>query len=365
MDDLENEKNNPMKSRPMPRLLSFVFPVFNEAAVLPLLRERIQALTGAFPCPIEMVFVDDGSRDATLAFLESWGLKDRRVKVLSFSRNFGHQAAITAGIDHAVGDVIVTLDADLQDPPELILEMLELYTQGYDVIYAQRSRRDGETIFKKVTAAVFYRLMKTFVQEDLPPDSGDFRMISRPVADAFCQLNEGHRFFRGLVTWLGFCHIGVTYERQARAAGETKYPLWKMIRFASDAILSFSTMPLRLASFAGIITFLFGVGMMFYALIRKFVWDDLVPGWPTLVILECLIGGILLISVGLLGEYVGRLYEEIKARPLYIIRDAFNMNPRLIVGSMSSRRISPWLNQKSAPTVLRTIERENEPHPTR
>lgn len=319
-------ENDPLLiPRPLPKLLSLIFPVFNEEQVLPLLQQRLLTLAPKFPCPAEFIFVNDGSRDGTARFLVHWAKQDKRVKVLQFSRNFGHQAAVTAGLDHARGEALVIMDADLQDPPELVLEMLELYQQGYDVVYAQRQRRDGETLFKKLTAKGFYWLMRKFIHRDLPMDTGDFRLLSRDVAEAFRGIREGHRFVRGLVAWLGFQQTAVLFDRPPRPAGETKYSVWKMSRFAWDAIISFSRMPLSFAAALGSVTFLGGCLMGVYALYRKLVIHDSVPGWPTLVILQCLIGGVLLLCVGVLGEYVGRIYEEIKRRPLYIVKNTMNL----------------------------------------
>lgn len=312
-------------TREVPNLLSLVIPVWNEEDVLPLLKDALLSLTDRLPCPVEWVFVNDGSQDKSVEILFAWAKEDKRVKVIDFSRNFGHQAALTAGLDFAEGDAVVIMDADLQDPPELVIEMLERYMEGYDVVYAQRVKRHGESIFKRVTAAGFYWMMRRFVYADLPKNTGEFRLMSREFVLATRQLREGQRFLRGLTSWLGFRQVAVPFERPPRAAGETKYPLRKMVRFAWDAILSFSAVPLRLASYGGILVFLLGSGYGAYALYSRFVYHNTVQGWASLIILQCIIGGMVLICLGTIGEYIGRIYEEIKFRPLYVIRDTINI----------------------------------------
>ncbi|MBI1861050.1 MAG: glycosyltransferase family 2 protein [Deltaproteobacteria bacterium] len=313
--------------RELPELLSFVFPVFNEEAVLPILKRRMGELQGSLPCPMEMVFVNDGSRDGSTKFLIEWARTAPHVKVVHFSRNFGHQAATTAGLDYATGDAVVVLDADLQDPPELVIKMLELYTHGFDIIYAQRSTRAGESAWKRITAGAFYWIMRKFIHPDLPPDVGDFRLMSRDVVNAFRTVREGHRFIRGLVTWLGFNQTAIRFERPPRPAGYTKFSNAKMFRFALDAILSFSRTPLRVSAYVGLMVCLFGACIGGYTLALKLLHRDVVPGWPSILIIECLLGGSILISLGLLGEYVGRIYEEIKQRPLYIVSWGMNLKP--------------------------------------
>lgn len=308
-------------------LLSLVLPVYNEEEVLPLLRERLEALASELPCAVEWIFVNDGSSDRTSAMLFAWAAADERVKVLEFSRNFGHEAALLAGLDHARGAAVVTLDADLQDPPELILEMLEKYREGYDVVYGQRGKRLGEGLVKRKTAAAFYWLMRHYVHGDLPESVGNFRLMTSEVVRAVCQLREGQRFFRGMVAWLGFKQVAVVFDRPARMAGETKYPMRKMMLFALDSILSFSSSPLRVATYIGGSVILLGLFSIVYTLTRYFVYQDTVPGWSSLVVLLCFIGGAILLSLGVIGEYIGRLYEEIKNRPLYIVGRSANITP--------------------------------------
>lgn len=308
-----------------PQLLSIVIPVWNEQEVLPLLIDALTELAKRLPCEVEWILVNDGSQDMSRSILFEWAEKDKRVKVIDFSRNFGHQSALTAGMDFAQGDAVVIMDADLQDPPELILDMLERYKEGYDVVYAQRTKRHGESLFKRITATGFYWIMRRFVYDDLPENTGDFRLMSREVVLAIRQLREGQRFLRGLTAWLGFHQIAVPFERPPRAAGETKFPITKMIRFAWDAILSFSGMPLRLASYGGSLVFLFGFLYGIFALYSRFVSHNTIPGWTSMIVLQCIIGGMLLICLGTIGEYVGRIYEEIKFRPLYVVAKTVNV----------------------------------------
>jgi polyisoprenyl-phosphate glycosyltransferase len=308
-----------LNPRDNPKLLSIVVPAFNEEEVLPFLRPRLEMLLDSLPCPAELVFVDDGSRDHTSELLLAWARVDQRITAIELSRNFGHQAAVTAGTDQARGDAIVIMDADLQDPPELIQDMLARYREGYDVVYAQRIKRDADSLFKRATAALFYWIMRTFVHRELPVATGDYRLMSRDVTDALRHLREGQRFIRGMVTWLGYAQTAVTFERPGRAAGVTKYPFRKMLRFAWDAILSFSSAPLRATIYLGLLTFLFGLAVAAYSVIR---WSrgGTVAGWTSLMVLQALIGGAILIGLGMIGEYIGRIYEESKQRPIYIVR---------------------------------------------
>jgi glycosyltransferase involved in cell wall biosynthesis len=320
------ESPNRLIPRANPRLLSIVVPAFNEEEVLPLLRPRLEALLASLPCPAELVFVDDGSRDRTAAMLLAWAKTDSRVTLLELSRNFGHQAAVTAGTDQAGGDAIVIMDADLQDPPELVHDLLVRYREGFDVVYAQRSKRDTDTLFKRSTAALFYWIMRSFVHRDLPVHTGDFRLMSRDVTNALRHLREGQRFIRGMVTWLGYSQTAVTFERPGRAAGVTKYPFRKMLRFAWDAILSFSSAPLRATSYLGLATFLFGLAVATYSVFRWFRGGT-VAGWTSLMVLQALIGGAILIGLGMIGEYIGRIYEESKQRPIYIVHRSSALFP--------------------------------------
>jgi polyisoprenyl-phosphate glycosyltransferase len=315
-----------LQSRPDPDLLSLVIPMYNETEVLPQLIDRLNALAVTLPCPVEFVVVNDGSRDGTGDALAVWAARDRRVKLIDLARNFGHPAALTAGLDHAAGDAVVIMDADLQDPPEVVRDMLARYREGYDIAYAQRTKRHGETRFKLFTASAFYWLMRRFVHRELPANSSDFRLMSRDAVNALGHLREGQRFLRGMVAWIGFPQIAVPFERPSRAAGTTKYSTRKMAAFAWDAILSFSTLPLRLATYIGFAAFLFGLAYGLRVFVHALFYRDLVPGWATTVVLETLLGGAILVCLGMIGEYVGRIYEELKQRPIYIVRRRMNVD---------------------------------------
>jgi polyisoprenyl-phosphate glycosyltransferase len=316
-----------LKPRPDPELLSMVVPVFNEEAMIPLLRHKWTEFAQSLPCKTEIILVNDGSADNTLGLLMDWAAADRRVKVLGLARNFGHQAAITAGLDAAGGDAVVILDADLQDPLEVIADMLQRYREGYDVVYGQRQAREGESGVKRLTAWAFYRLMRLFVHPNLPPDTGDFRLISRPCLDALRNMRETHRFLRGMVAWAGFAQVAVPYRRQPRAAGGSKYSWLKMIRFAWTGAVSFSPAPLRLSLAIGLLVALLGLGEGAYAVARALIIRDTVPGWTSSIAITCLIGGAILMSIGVLGEYVGRIFEESKGRPLYLVSSTANIEP--------------------------------------
>ena len=316
-----------LKSRLEPALLSLVIPCYNEEESLPLLAAEVTRFINASPYPCEVILVNDGSTDHTIDFLVDWSGRDRRIKVLSFSRNFGHQLAATAGVDYASGDAVVLIDADLQDPLDVIHEMVAQYRNGYDVVCGQRSVRAGENLFKRATAWLFYRLMQTFFLKSLPPDVGDFRLMSRRCVSSLSSMRELHRFLRGMVAWVGYPQICVSYERQPRVAGTTKYPLSRMIRLAWNAAVSFSPLPLRMSFFAGGAMALLAIEEAIRALLA-FHGGRTVPGWTSLMIVLSMSNAALLITVGILGEYVGRIFEEIKGRPLYIVADAWNVTPR-------------------------------------
>ena len=305
--------------RPYPRLLSIVIPIYNEREALPFLRSRMTAFLETLACRAEILLVNDGSSDGSLRLLVDWAKADERVRVFNFARNFGHQAACTAGIDEARGDATVLIDADLQDPPEAIAGMLEEYVKGYDVVYGKRSSRAGESAFKRFTAWAFYRLMRLLIHKELPADVGDFRLVSRGCLDAVKSMRETHRFLRGMVAWVGFPQTYVEYARDARVAGETKYPVSKMLRLAWTAAVSFSPTPLRLSFVLGFIVAAIGMLQAANAVIRSLLGLYVVPGWSSLIVVTCLIGGSILISIGVLGEYVGRIFEATKDRPLYLI----------------------------------------------
>jgi polyisoprenyl-phosphate glycosyltransferase len=322
--------------RPYPRKLSIVVPMYNEERIVPLFRAAAQSFVNELACETEIVLVNDGSRDSTIEQLGSWALADHRIKVIHLSRNFGHQIAATAGLDHASGDAIVLMDADLQDPFSVIHEMIDRYCEGYDVAYGQREVREGETWFKRSTSWLFYRLMRFLVYKDLPVDTGDFRLISRECLDGLSRMRETHRFLRGMTAWVGFPQVAVRYRRAPRAAGETKYPIRRMLSLAWNAATSFSTVPLRLsfgfALIVGAVSIEEGVRAL---LAYEFGWYT-VSGWTSITVLLSAIGAALLFSVGVLGEYVGKLYEQSKERPLYIAARTWNLE----VGETASSRVT-------------------------
>ncbi|MGA2500779.1 MAG: glycosyltransferase family 2 protein [Tepidisphaeraceae bacterium] len=310
---------HPLVARKPPELLSIIIPLYNEQEVVPELRRRMTAVLDALDCRSELILVNDGSGDRTIDLLLQWAADDSRVHVLGLARNFGHQLAITAGLDNAWGDAVVIMDADLQDPPELIHDMLREYQRGYDVVYGRRTGREGETRFKRLCAWGFYRLMRSFVHAELPVDAGDFRLISRRSLETLQQMRETHRFLRGMTTWIGFPQTAVEYCRAPRSAGESNYPLSKLLRLAWTAVVSFSPAPLRISLFAGALLLLFGAGDGLYVLIRAIQGHREALTWFAGVAAVSLSFGAVLLAIGILGEYVGRLYDEIKGRPLYVV----------------------------------------------
>lgn len=307
-------------------LISIVVPVFNEVEAVPKLLLAVRRVMAETGYSYELIIVDDGSADGTTEVLKHAAAEDSQVKALFFSRNFGHQAAITAGLDYASGDAVAVMDADLQDPPDLLPEMVKLLEQGYDVVSAQRITRDGESAMKRLTATIFYWVMRKMVDERIQPEVGDFRLFSRRAIIAIRQLREQHRFMRGMVAWLGLKEVILPFHRQARVAGTTKYSTWKMIRFAWTAISSFSALPLRLSVFLGLFVAAVGAGYAVYSIFAEVVLKATVPGWTSLVCLNIIFSGVTLIAIGLLGEYVARIYEEAKGRPLYVIADSANVD---------------------------------------
>jgi dolichol-phosphate mannosyltransferase len=321
-------------------LLSVIVPVFNESEGIGMFYQRASAALAAIPgVDYELVFVDDGSRDDSYQQLARVAAEDPRVRVIRFSRNFGHQIAITAGLDHAQGDCLAVIDADLQDPPEVIGEMVTQWRAGYDVVYGVRAKRDGEGRMKLWTASVFYRLLRKITGIRIPVDVGDFRLLSRRAADHLRQLREQDRFVRGLVSWIGFKQTGVTYNRDKRFAGETKYPYRKMLKFALDGITSFSTVPLKLATWLGYAA----SALAFLYLLSVFVQKLLgytIEGWATIMVALLFLGGTQLICIGIIGEYVGRIYSESKGRPLYIVEEVLGRGeaaPEAAVGREPAR----------------------------
>jgi len=317
-----------LRLRPQPARLSIVIPLHNEEEVIPELRRALTAFADRHSFAVEFVLVNDGSTDATVELLSEWAGQDRRVRLLCFARNFGHEAAVLAGLDHARGDAVVVMDADLQDPPEVIDEMVAKYMRGYDVVYGRRLSRDRETVFKRVSAWLFYRAMRTLVYRDLPPDTGDFRLISRRCLDAVKTMREAHRFLRGLVAWAGFPQCEVLYRRQPRQAGITKYSLRKMLQLAWTAAVSFSPAPLRFSFLAGIVALLVGAAEGVAEWARWLGGTYSMAAWTPAVVAICLVGGAILISIGIVGEYVARVFEQGKGRPLYIVSEVMEGEPQ-------------------------------------
>lgn len=304
------------------QLISIIVPCYNEEAVFATTMQRLTEAMASVKDSYanEIIFVNDGSTDNTLQLLKEAAAKDSSIKVISFSRNFGHQVAITAGLDHCKGDAAVVIDADLQDPPRVILEFIKKWEEGFDVVYGKRKQRDGESHFKLITAKYFYRIINRLSAVEIPLDTGDFRLMDRKALDQFLNMRETYRFVRGMVAWIGFNQTFVEYDREIRFAGTTKYPLKKMLNLASDAILAFSNVPLKIATWLGFATSLAAFLGILYALYSRF-FGDYEPGWTTLMLAVLMIGGIILMVLGIIGSYIGRIYNEVKGRPLYIIQD--------------------------------------------
>ena len=306
---------------------SVVIPVYNEEEVVNECYSRIKKVMDSTNEKYEVIFVNDGSKDNTRQMLKEICRVDGNVKLIDFSRNFGHQSAITAGMNYSIGQAVVVIDADLQDPPEVILRMLEKWREGYQVVYGKRLKREGESIFKKATAKVFYRILARLTEFDIPVDAGDFRLIDRKVCDALNKMDEKNRYVRGIISWLGFNTTYVEFVREKRYAGKTKYPLRKMLKFATDAVVSFSYKPLRITSYLGMM--LSGVSFIYLIItlfLKLFNVIDTVQGWMSVVAISLFFNGIVLLVLGIMGEYIGRIYDEVKARPLYVVNEFVNFN---------------------------------------
>ncbi|HMV94679.1 MAG TPA: glycosyltransferase family 2 protein [Anaerolineales bacterium] len=301
---------------------SIIAPIYNEIDNLPELYRRVKEVMDSSGEPWELILVDDGSTDGSTDGIRALAEKDKTVRPVIFARNFGHQVAITAGWDYARGDAVVIIDADLQDPPEVILELAKKWKEGYEVVYAVRGEREGETWFKKFTAAMFYRIIYSITDVKIPVDTGDFRLMDRKVVNVLKQMKERHRFPRGMSAWVGFKQIGVTYKRAARVAGVTKYPFKKMLRLALNAITGFSYFPLQVATYFGFISAGISILAIPVVAILRLAGSHFFEGQTTTLVSVLFLGGVQLISLGILGEYIGRLYDEAKGRPLYIVRDA-------------------------------------------
>ncbi|AHI55431.1 glycosyltransferase family 2 protein [Listeria ivanovii] len=300
---------------------SCIVPVFNEEEVLVKTYQRLTDVMQSLDGTYEIIFVNDGSKDLTRSILQKLSTEDNCVKALHFSRNFGHQIAITAGANYASGKAVIVIDADLQDPPELIVQMVKKWKEGYQVVYAKRLKRKGESFFKKQSASLFYRILSKLTDINIPVDTGDFRLMDAQVCRELASLHEKNPFVRGQVSWLGFKQTAIHYERDERAAGETKYPLKKMIKLSIDGITSFSYRPLKLASYLGVLTAFIGFVYLIIVLFQRFFTDTTLTGWTSIIILQLVFGGTILFILGLIGEYIGRIYDEVKDRPLYIVEE--------------------------------------------
>jgi polyisoprenyl-phosphate glycosyltransferase len=300
---------------------SVIIPMYNEEAVIEETYRRLKKVMNSTGQPYELLFVNDGSKDLSADIIRDYCSWDPAVKLIDFSRNFGHQIAITAGMDYASGEAVIIIDADLQDPPELILQMIGKWKEGYEVVYAQRIKRKGETWFKKWSASVFYRVLRASTDISIPVDTGDFRLMDRKVVEEMKRLPENNRFVRGLVSWVGFRQTAIEYERDERLAGETKYPLRKMIKLCLDGITSFSIKPLKLSGYLGALVSASGFLYLIYVIYLALFTDATIRGWPSIIVSMLIFNGFTLLMLGILGEYVGRIYDESKARPLYIVRE--------------------------------------------
>lgn len=304
-----------------PFSLSIVVPAFNEAEMIAYCQQSLSEVVKELNADVEFIYVDDGSHDNTYEQLLCLAQKDKRISVIRLSRNYGKEIAMTAGMDKACGDAVVIIDADLQDPPELIHTFIQYWQQGYDVVYGQRQQRQGETLLKKLTANWFYRLMSHISRLDIPKDTGDFRLMSRRSVDALLKLREQHRFMKGLFTWVGFPQKAVQYTRHARHAGTSKWNYVQLFDLAVEGITSFSTTPLKLSTYMGIATALIAFIYAIFIIVKTLLFGDPVAGYPSLMVAVLFLGGIQLIAIGVLGEYIGRMFDETKNRPLYIVSE--------------------------------------------
>ena len=309
-------------------LISVVIPMYCEEEVARESFRRLKDVMIKNDLNHELIFINDGSKDKTLDILKHIAKSDTNVKIIDFARNFGHQIAVTAGVFHAKGDAVIIIDADLQDPPELIIEMINKWRQGYDVIYAKRRKRKGEAWFKLFTAKYFYRFLSFMSEVNIPTDTGDFRLIDKKVVEAFKSMPERNRFIRGMISWVGFDQTYIEYDRNERFAGVTKYPFKKMIKFASDGIVAFSSKPLRCMTGLGCVTIVLAFIILVYSLVVKFFGVPPERGWTSLMVAITFFSGIQLLSLGVIGEYIARIYDESKSRPLYIIKDKINFEDK-------------------------------------
>ena len=302
--------------------LSVVIPIYNEEGNIPLLYERLTAVMQGMGISWEFIFINDGSRDRSIQLLKELAGQDPRVRYIDFSRNFGHQIAVSAGLDHSRGEAVVIMDADLQDPPELLPDMYRKYKEGFEVVYARRRSREGESWFKKTTARLFYRMLSRLSTVEIPLDTGDFRIIDHKVVEVLRNMPEKSKFLRGQISWIGFRQTFLEYDRQERHAGETNYPFKKKLSLALDGITGFSDLPLRFVTYFGLLVTGFAFLGTLYVLYSRFVMRDYVEGWSSLMITVLFIGGVQMIAIGVIGEYLSRIHANVRNRPLYIVRES-------------------------------------------
>ncbi len=302
--------------------ISVIIPVYNEENNISMLHERLRSVLDQLTNRYELIFVNDGSKDNSMPMIKALSKRHPEIKYIDLSRNFGHQVAVTAGLDKSCGDTVVIIDADLQDPPELIIDMYQKMKEGFQVVYAKRKRRQGESIFKLWTAKVFYRLLSRITSISIPVDTGDFRIMDKRIVQILREMPEKNKYLRGQISWIGFNQTYVEYERQQRNSGETGYTFRKMLRFALDGITGFSDLPLKIVTYFGFLVSIFAFLIMLYALYSRYIIQDYEPGWASLMIVILFIGGIQMIAVGIIGEYLSRMNNNIRNRPLYIIRDS-------------------------------------------
>ena len=300
-------------------LLSIVVPVFNEQEVILDFHTRVKSVVSSLNFDYEIIYINDGSTDNTSSILNELHLNEENISLLELSRNFGKEIALTAGLDHSQGDAVIIIDADLQDPPEVIPELIENWKQGFDIVYAKRKKRNGESFLKKITAYFFYRVIQKITKINIPEDAGDCRLLSQRAVNAITTMREQHRFLKGLFAWVGFPQKSVLYDRDARAAGKTTWGYWKLWNFALEGITSFTTIPLRLSTYTGFLTAFSALIYGAYIIIKTLLYGDPVPGYPSLAVIILFLGGIQLIAIGIIGEYLGRIFNETKARPLYLL----------------------------------------------
>jgi glycosyltransferase involved in cell wall biosynthesis len=334
--------------------VSIIVPLYNEAPNIDHLLRRLESICEDLELNYEIVCVNDGSQDETLSFLIEHHRRNPSIKVVSLSRNFGKEIALTAGLDYAIGQTVVPIDADLQDPPELIADMLEKWRQGYDVVYAVRRSRQGETWLKKLTADTFYRIISRMSRVSIPRNTGDFRLMDRKVVDALKQLPERSRFMKGLFAWVGFKQTAIYYDRAPRYKGQTKWNYWKLWNFAIDGITSFSLIPLKVWSYIGLTLSILAFIYAIFLLLRTLIYGVDLPGYASLMVTVLFLGGIQLITLGVIGEYLGRVYEEVKGRPLYLVRDVYGFDLPLLSTANQSQ-----LNPDSDKALRATRKNEN------